>query len=147
MALLDFLKRKKEVEKAKQKPVKKAEKASVKPVKKETEKKLEKKPAAAKSSGVAKKGSFSYDAIKDPHISEKSTFLAEKNQYTFKVLPRYNKNEIRKAVEGIYGVDVLSVNLVKIPPKKRRLGKTQGFKNGMVKAVVKIKEGQKIEIL
>lgn len=146
MALLDFLKRKKEVEKSKN-PVKKTEKASVKPVKKETEKKPEKKAESTPAKATVKKGSFSYDAIKDPHISEKSTFLAEKNQYTFKVLPRYNKNEIKKAVEGIYGVDVLSVNLIKIPPKKRRLGKTQGFKNGIVKAVVKIKEGQKIEIL
>jgi len=39
------------------------------------------------------------------------------------------------------------VNIVKIPAKKRRLGKTQGFKKGMLKAVVRIKQGQKIEIL
>ena len=44
-------------------------------------------------------------------------------------------------------MDVLSVNIVKIPHKKRRIGKTQGFKKGVVKAIVKIKEGQKIEIV
>ena len=59
----------------------------------------------------------------------------------------YNKNEIKNAVEGIYKVDVLSVNLIKIPAKKRRLGRTEGFRKAYRKAVVKIKNGQKIEIL
>jgi large subunit ribosomal protein L23 len=65
----------------------------------------------------------------------------------FEVLPNYNKNEIKNAVEGIYGVNVLSVNIIKIPAKKRRLGMTQGFRKAYKKAVVKIKNGQKIEIL
>ena len=90
---------------------------------------------------------FSYDAVRQPHISEKATYLSEKNQYIFKVLPGFNKNEIKNAVEGLYGVDVLSVRMVKIPAKKRRIGRTQGFKKGYKKAIVKIKEGQKIEIL
>jgi len=138
MALLDFLKKKEEVEKAK-KPAKKAVKTSV------AKPEVKKEPVAAKSSGGAKK--FSYDAIKKPHISEKASYLAEKDQYTFEVSPNYNKNEIKNAVEGIYGVDVLSVNLIKIPHKKRRLGKTEGFRKAYKKAVVKIKNGQKIEIL
>ena len=143
MALLDFLKRKKEVEKSK-KPAKKSEKVLVK---KETEKKPVKKVESTPAKPAVKKGKFSYDAIKEPHISEKATYLAEKSQYTFKVSPNYNKNEIKKAVEGIYGVNVLSVKIIKIPAKKRRLGKTQGFKKSLTKAVVKIQEGQKIEIL
>ena len=81
------------------------------------------------------------------HISEKSTYLAEENQYVFKVNLNSNTTEIRKSVEGIYGVNVLSVNIIKIPSKKRRLGKTEGFRKAYKKAVVKIKEGQKIEIL
>jgi ribosomal protein L23 len=44
-------------------------------------------------------------------------------------------------------VNVLSVNIVKIPHKKRRLGKTEGFRKAYKKAIVKIKEDQKIEIL
>jgi large subunit ribosomal protein L23 len=63
------------------------------------------------------------------------------------VSPNYNKNEIKNAVEGIYNVDVLSVNVIKIPSKKRRLGKTEGFRKAYKKAIVKIKNGQKIEIL
>ncbi len=137
MALFDFLKRKKEIEKAKEakkvekKPVKKQEKVSVAKVETKTKRPVE----------------FSYEAVKQPHISEKSSYLAEKNQYVFEISPNYNKNEVKKAVEGLYGVDVLSVNMIKIPAKKRRLGKTEGFRKQYKKAVVKIKEGQKIEIL
>ena len=58
-----------------------------------------------------------------------------------------NKHEIKNAIEGNYKVDVLSVNVIKIPAKNRRLGRTEGFRKAFKKAVVKIKEGQKIEIL
>lgn len=144
MALLDFLKRKKQVEKSK-KPEKKFEKISV--AKQEPAKgKLE--PAFVKTSaGKAKNGKFSYEAIKQPHISEKASYSAEKDQYIFEISPNYNKKEIKNAVEGLYGVDVLSVNMIKIPAKKRRLGRTEGFRKAYKKAVVKIKNGQKIEIL
>jgi len=147
MALLDFLKRKKNVEKAKEnkkpvhvgveKPVKKTEKVSV----------ASATPAPAKSAERIKAGKFSYSVIDRPHISEKATYLSENNQYVFKVSSSHNKNEVKKAMEGIYGVEVLSVNFIKVPAKKRRLGKVQGFKKGYKKAIVKIKEGQKIEIL
>ncbi len=137
MALLDFLKRKKEVEKSK--PAIKTEKTSVK----EPEKTdlAPQKPVSKKTSG------FSYEAVQEPHISEKATNLSEKNQYIFKVSPNYNKKEVKKAIEGIYGVDVLSVNIIKIPSKKRRMGRIEGHKKGFTKAVVKIKQGQKIEII
>ena len=148
MALLDFLKKKDEAEKAK-KTAKKTEKVSVaKTEEKKTEKKAEKKESSAKtSSKPVKTGKFSYEAIKQPHISEKASYLSEKDQYTFEVSPSFNKTEIKNTVEGIYGVNVLSVNIIKIPAKKRRLGKTQGFRKAYKKAVVKIKEGQKIEII
>lgn len=166
MALFDFLKRKparvatqnvaggKQVEKAKEgrkaekkvRPVKSAEGGSLQ---KSEAPALKQEPAlAAKPSAKSKKTSgFSHEAIKQPHISEKATYLAEKNQYTFEVLSSYNKKEIKKSVEGIYGVDVLSVNKIKIPAKKRMMGGRRGFKKSYIKAVVKIKEGQKIEIL
>ena len=150
MALLDFLKRKEDLEKAK-KPEKRAGKVSVKkeqPKKGETEKvtaEVVEKNSPAKAS-TGKGSNFSYSIIKEPHISEKATDLAEKNKYTFKVYPNSNKLEIKKSVEGIYGVNVLHVKTIKIPGKKRRIGKTEGFKKGFTKAVVTIKEGQKIEL-
>lgn len=140
MAILDFLKNKKNAEKAK-KTEKKTAKVSA-------EKKVEKKEVQPKPTVSKPKNSkFSYEAIKQPHISEKATDLSESDQYIFEVLPGYNKSEIKKSVEGIYGVDVLSVNIVKIPAKKRRLGKTEGFRKAQKKAIVRIKNGQKIEIL
>ena len=151
MALFDFLKRKKEAEKAKKgkndakKPVKKTGKVSAE--KKAEETKEEIKPSSQPVIKSRKASGFSYDAIKQPHISEKATYLAEKNQYIFEISPNYNKKEIKKSIEGIYGVDVLSVNIIKIPAKKRRIGRSEGFKKGYKKAIIKIREGQKIEIL
>jgi large subunit ribosomal protein L23 len=153
MALFDFLTRKKEIEKAR-----KGKKIEKKPTKKVEENLVKKTPATVKATvGDAKKeinktkivksGTFFYEAVKQPHISEKASYLAEKNQYTFKVSPNHNKKEIKNAVEGLYGVDVLSVKVIKIPAKKRRIGKTQGFRKGYKKAIVKIREDQKIEIL
>ena len=168
MSIFDFLKRKKQAEKEKEgkKIEKKVEKepaeTSVVPAVKQsrthdardrgrgigTKEKKEETITAQKPAPRPKKNiKFFYEAVKQPHISEKATYLAERNQYIFKVLSSYNKNEIKKSVEGIYGVDVLSVNKIKIPAKKRRIGKTEGFRKGYVKAIVKIKEGQKIEIL
>lgn len=155
MALLDFLKNKKDAEKSKggakksgKKPIKKVEKVLVE--KNEGKPAQKAKPIEAGPQQSRKKaslGGFSYDAVKQPHISEKATYLSEKDQYIFEVSPNYNKNEIKKSVEGIYGVDVLSVNIIKIPAKKRRVGRTEGFRKSYKKAVVRIKEGQKIEIL
>jgi large subunit ribosomal protein L23 len=147
MALLDFLKNKKSVEKAKKgKKVSSFAKASAD---KEKKAELSAPVSSAKQAipRVKKASVFSHSAVKQPHISEKATYLAEQSQYIFDVLPDYNKNEIKKSVEGIYNVDVLSVNIIKIPAKKRRMGKTQGWRKGYTKAIVKIKEGQKIEIL
>ncbi|MCG2699886.1 50S ribosomal protein L23 [Candidatus Parcubacteria bacterium] len=88
-----------------------------------------------------------YGVVKAPHISEKATDLGAINRYVFKVFSRANKVEIKKTIESIYGVKVLTVNIITIPAKKRRLGKTIGLKQGYKKAIVKIKEGQKIEII
>jgi large subunit ribosomal protein L23 len=145
MAIFDIFKKKKE--KAPRGTPKKSLKAAPKETPKavsqeKTEivpKKEIKKPR--KSSGIV------CGVVKSPHISEKATNLEKLNRYVFKVFPRANKNEIKKAIESIYGVDVLAVNIIKIPAKKRRLGKTAGFKGGYKKAIIKIKEGQKIEIV
>ena len=85
--------------------------------------------------------------LKSPHITEKAASLAEKNQYVFKIFKKANKNEIKKSIEGLYGVDVLGVKIINVFKKPRRMGRQAGYKPGYKKAIVKIKEGQKIEIL
>ncbi len=87
-----------------------------------------------------------YRILKKPHMSEKATDLTKKDQYVFDVHPRANKPEIKKAIESFYGVDVLSVNMIKIPAKAKRMGRNISFRKGCKKAVVTIKKGQKIEV-
>ena len=99
----------------------------------------------ARTSG--KKSNKGYAVLENPHITEKATDLVGKNQYVFKVKNSTNKTEVKKAIEGIYGVNVLRVNIVNIHPRKRRLGRTMGMIPGCKKAIIKIKEGQKIEVL
>ncbi len=88
-----------------------------------------------------------YRILKTPHVTEKAADLVKKNQYVFNIYPKKNKIEIKKAIEDLYGVRVLKVKIINIPAKKRRLGKVKGWKAGYKKAIVKIKEGQKIEVL
>ncbi len=84
--------------------------------------------------------------LKSAHITEKATDLGKNNQYVFEVFLKANKSEIKKAVEEIFNVDVVGVNIVKIPAKRRRLGRTLGWKKGYKKAIIKVRKGQKIEI-
>lgn len=85
--------------------------------------------------------------LKAPLVTEKATDLAKGNQYLFKVFPKTNKSEIKKAIENLYNVDVLDVKIVKVPRKRIRIGRIMGWRKGYKKAIVKIKEGQKIEVL
>ena len=114
--------------------------------KKATKHRIESK-LADKASGKVGVLDIAHCVLKEPHISEKSTDLVEKDQYTFKVWPRANKNEIRKSIEDIYSVDVTDVRIINVPRRKRRMGKITGWKKGYKKAIVKIKKGQKIEVL
>ena len=88
----------------------------------------------------------SFDIIKALLRTEKSTYVHEPNlKYLFLVDKRANKIQIKKAVEEVYKVKVKDVNTFVVRGKQRRvryqLGKTADFK----KAVVTLKEGQKIE--
>ena len=88
-----------------------------------------------------------YRVLEMPHITEKSTKLNEEDKYVFKVFQKANKNEIKKAIEGLYGVEVIKVRTINIPKKSKRLGARFGWKKGYKKAIVTIKKGQKIEIM
>jgi large subunit ribosomal protein L23 len=94
-----------------------------------------------------KKISNPYHFLESAHITEKATDLSKLNQYLFRVPSQANKIEIKKSVEDIYDVNVLKVRIINIPDRERRLGRTKGIKRGYKKAIVKIKKGQKIELL
>ena len=140
MALRDIFKKKKRKEKP------------AKPVKKPKEIKEEKPQEAISETKTRKvkkevKIGEAYRVLKSPHVTEKAADLAKKNQYVFKVFPEVNKIRVKKAIEDLYGVDVMSVKIVNVPSKKRRLGRVSGYRSGYKKAIIKIKEGQKIEIM
>lgn len=86
------------------------------------------------------------EIVKRPILTEKARRLAKEGQYCFEVNKKANKNEIKKAIEEIFGVNVEKVKIVNIPSKKRFFRGILGTKKGFKKAFVKIKEGQKIEI-
>ncbi len=82
-----------------------------------------------------------------PHISEKATKLAEDGVYVFRVINNSNKKEIKDEVEKKYKVTVVNVGIVKVPSKKKRVGKIEGRKKGYKKAVVKLRKGQTIDLM
>ena len=85
--------------------------------------------------------------IKKPLITERATDLNVFGKYVFMVKPHATKPEIRKAIHEIYKVDAVSVNVINRPMKRKRFGGImKGKKEGYRKAIVTLKEGQKIEI-
>jgi len=117
-------------------------------------KKLEKKiskPAPAKPGPKQRKRPLKGDAFEillEPHITEKATDFEKENKYIFKVFPKANKIEVKRAVESLYGVNVENVNIINIPRKKRRARtRREGWRKGYKKAIVKIAKDQKIEVM
>lgn len=137
MPIFDIFKKKKKPEKKKRKV-------------KTQEKRVKKSEVPKPKRKRILKESEAYRVLKGPHITEKSADLAGKNQYTFLVWQGANKVQVKRAVEDIYNVKVTDVRVINVPPKRRRLGRTlgwkKGYKKGYKKAIVKLKEGQKIEI-
>lgn len=86
------------------------------------------------------------DVIISPVVSEKSYALIDQNAYTFIVHPRANKTEIRQAVESIWGVRVTKVNTINRRGKTKRFRTTQGRRPDTKRAVVRLAEGDKIEL-
>jgi large subunit ribosomal protein L23 len=81
-----------------------------------------------------------------PVVSEKSYSLLEANKYSFRVHPDAHKTQVRQAVEELFGVKVVGVNVIKVQSKPKRRGAHRGTKPGWKKAIVQIREGDKIEI-
>ena len=86
------------------------------------------------------------DIIIAPVVSEKSYALIDQNAYTFIVHPDANKTEIRHAVEQIWNVKVTSVNTINRKGKAKRFRYTEGRRSDSKRAIVKLAEGDKIEI-
>jgi len=88
----------------------------------------------------------SYDIIRTILRTEKGTMLEPEGKYFFQVSKSANKIQIKKAVEEIYKVKVKAVNTVIAPGKRKRVRQDFGYTPDWKKAVVTLKEGQKIEM-
>ena len=81
-----------------------------------------------------------------PIVTEKNTALNEVGKYCFEVVQNTNKIEIKRAVEEVFNVKVTGVNIIKVPGKLRRMGKTSGMTRTWKKAIVTLAPGERIDL-
>ncbi len=87
-----------------------------------------------------------YEVLRRPLVTEKGTYLQEQNKYLFEVAINANKPQIKQAVEKAFDVTVKSVNLMTVAGKKKRYGRAITKRPDWKKAVITLKEGDKIQI-
>ena len=86
-----------------------------------------------------------YQVLKRPILTEKSNYLAEElGSYTFEVDIKATKHDVRRAVEALFNVKVLDVNVIRIHDTTRRFGRYYGKQSGYKKALVKLAQGDSI---
>lgn len=115
---------------------------------KKEEKKDDKKKVAKKEIKPlgSKNSKSAYDYLVEPWITEKSHGMMGDNKYVFKVTRNSSKEQIKKAVEGLYEVVVKKIATVNIPDSVKYFGRHVGTKVGHKKAIVTLKKGDTIEI-
>jgi len=86
------------------------------------------------------------DIIIAPVITEKSMLERSNNVYTFKVVKTASKDEIKKAIEDAFKVQVDKVNTLNTKAKRRRVGKYTGKTKTYKKAIVTLKDGSSIDL-
>jgi large subunit ribosomal protein L23 len=88
-----------------------------------------------------------HETIVRPLITEKtSAAYQDRSEYTFQVHPDASKPQIRQAIEELFGVKVVDVWTSNVRGKIKRMGRTEGRRPNWKKAIVKLREGDTIEI-
>lgn len=88
-----------------------------------------------------------YEILRRPVVTEKSMNLADQGKYVFEVDRRANKHQIKAAVEKAFDVNVVSVRVIRVPPKRGRYGRRSVVKEpAWRKAIVTLEPGQVIAI-
>lgn len=89
-----------------------------------------------------------YSVIKRPLFTEKGTTLKEsENKLLIEVDVKSNKIEIKKAMQEMFKVKVEKVATIRQPGKKKRWGKSTGMSSPRKKAVITLKEGEKLDFI
>ena len=89
---------------------------------------------------------YSAQIIKYPIITDKATRLLENNQYSFIVDRFSSKPAIKASIEYLFNVKVIQVNTCRLPRKQKRVGKYIGWKPQYKKAIVRLAEGDVINL-
>jgi large subunit ribosomal protein L23 len=90
-----------------------------------------------------------FSTIIRPVVSEKSTLLGDQGKYVFEVAPEANKIQIKHAVEEAFSnkkVQVTDVNILRVPGKVRRRGRSVGMTRSWKKAIVTLRAGQRLDL-
>jgi large subunit ribosomal protein L23 len=87
-----------------------------------------------------------YNIIKSPAITEKGTMVSEHNQVVFNVALEATKPQIKKAVEGLFGVKVKAVNTLVRKGKFKRFRGFKTIQGDVKKAIVTLAEGEKLDV-
>ncbi len=104
------------------------------------------KPAVKHGAGKHNPAQF-YSVVRRPIVTEKSTTMQSlRNQFTFEVARSANKIEVKKAVETLFGVKVVKVNIVGVPSKQKRAFGRPGATKPWKKAVITLREGDSIDV-
>jgi large subunit ribosomal protein L23 len=94
----------------------------------------------------AKKYHPSSHLLVKPLVTEKITYLQSDGKYGFEVRTEANKQEVKKAIEAIYGVHVVKVHMINCLGKDVRYGRMSGKRKDRKKAIVTLKKGERIEV-
>ena len=87
-----------------------------------------------------------YSVLKRPLITEKSNLMKDElNQIAFEVDRRANKIEIKEAVKKLFNVHAIKVRTFNMLGKRKRMGRSEGKKSDWKKAIVTLKEGERID--
>lgn len=87
----------------------------------------------------------SYDLIRRPVVTEKSTLLGDVGKYVFEVSARADKSSIKVAVEAIFDVKVKKVNIVNLLGKRKVFKGVRGCRSDLKKAIVTVESGSVID--
>ena len=109
-------------------------------------------PRPAAPSVAGKGAAPAFDALTKhsvllrPVVTEKATVLSSQGNYAFRVAPSATKTDVRREVEKLFGVHVTGVRLITLPPKTRRRGAIVGSTTGSRKALVTLRDGERINL-
>ncbi|HLC06449.1 MAG TPA: 50S ribosomal protein L23 [Anaerolineales bacterium] len=91
-----------------------------------------------------------YDILRRPIVTEKSSYQSgDLNKYVFEVHKKATKAQIKEAVEALFDVNVVRVNVMNVPPKRTRRARSRRLlvrRSSMKKAVVSLAQGQTIDV-